>query len=38
MDNKIAAIKEQFLSDPLKLYSGTVALLTGNYSLLKEGK
>ena len=32
------AVKEQFLSDPLKLYSGTVALLTGNYSLLKEGK
>lgn len=31
-------VKEQFLSDPLKLYSGTVALLTGNYSLLKEQK
>ncbi len=30
------AVKAQFLTDPLKLYSGTVALLTGNYSLLKE--
>ena len=29
-------VKAQFLENPLKLYSGTVAMLTGNFSFLKE--